>query len=297
MLPILLAALLVTPGVHLIRGEFVPGSQPDGNTVILEAPDGLIVIDTGRHASHTNQIIEFAARSKKPVKAIINTHWHLDHVGGNILLRREYPDVEIYGSNAIEEARKGFLASYRRQLDQIIRRTDDAEKQKPFRAEAALIDAGAQLVPDVVVTTSGARTIAGRKLRINVASHATTAADVWVFDPATKVLVAGDLVTLPTPFLDTACPSGWQRALGEVAKVRFETLIPGHGAPMTREQFDVYRTAFDKFVECKCTEGWVKHAAPLLEGTDEKFTRMLGDYYAKVLATGGVCPPPEAQTR
>src|SRR5690349_2506517 len=49
-------AIEVAPGVHLLRGAFVPGSQPDGNTVILKAPDGLIVIDTGRHAAHTQRI-------------------------------------------------------------------------------------------------------------------------------------------------------------------------------------------------------------------------------------------------
>lgn len=40
-------------GVELVRGRFVPGSQPDGNSVVLRAPGGLVVIDTGRHAEHT----------------------------------------------------------------------------------------------------------------------------------------------------------------------------------------------------------------------------------------------------
>lgn len=39
----------IVPGISLIRGAFTPGHQPDGNTVVLSAPDGLIVIDTGRH--------------------------------------------------------------------------------------------------------------------------------------------------------------------------------------------------------------------------------------------------------
>ncbi|HVR40470.1 MAG TPA: MBL fold metallo-hydrolase [Thermoanaerobaculia bacterium] len=87
------AATEIAPRIHLIRGNFVPGSQPDGNTVIFTERDGLIVVDTGRHVTHTQQIIDFGKQAKKPVKAIINTHWHLDHIGGNLLLRREYPNV------------------------------------------------------------------------------------------------------------------------------------------------------------------------------------------------------------
>ena len=40
--------LELAPGVHLLRGAFVPGSQPDGNSVVLRGPAGLAVIDTGR---------------------------------------------------------------------------------------------------------------------------------------------------------------------------------------------------------------------------------------------------------
>jgi glyoxylase-like metal-dependent hydrolase (beta-lactamase superfamily II) len=99
-----LAASEIVPGIHLIRGTFVPGSQPDGNTGVIDAPEGLIVVDTGRHVSHTQAIVDFAKGSGKPVKAIINTHWHLDHIGGNALLRKEFPDVRIYASDALAAA-------------------------------------------------------------------------------------------------------------------------------------------------------------------------------------------------
>src|SRR5215208_2517196 len=90
---VLAAATQIAPDVHLIRGEFVPGQQPDGNSVIFTTREGLIVVDTGRDAAHTQKIIDFAKETKKPVRSIINSHWHLDHIGGNLLLRREYPRV------------------------------------------------------------------------------------------------------------------------------------------------------------------------------------------------------------
>src|SRR4051812_27690148 len=90
----------IAKDVDLIPGRFVPGSQPDGNTIVFNATRGLIVIDTGRHPDHTNAILDFAKQRKRPVAAVVNTHWHLDHIGGNPVVRRAYPGVRIYASSA-----------------------------------------------------------------------------------------------------------------------------------------------------------------------------------------------------
>jgi glyoxylase-like metal-dependent hydrolase (beta-lactamase superfamily II)/tetratricopeptide (TPR) repeat protein len=185
-------AVEVAPGVHLLRGRFVPGEQPDGNSIVLTAPDGLIVVDTGRHAAHAQRILDFAAAARKPIAAVINTHWHLDHVGGNVMVRRAFPNVHVYASTAIEGARTGFLARYHAQLEGALAQAGgDAEKEKPLRAELALIDAGDALAPDRPVTKTGDFTIAGRALRLGLQPAAVTAGDLWVYDPATRVLLAG----------------------------------------------------------------------------------------------------------
>ena len=173
----------------------------------------------------------------------------------------------------------------------MIAKTKDPEAQKPWRAEIALIDAGPALRPDVKIAATSEPLIRGRKLRIGFQPNAVTAGDLWVLDLKTRVLAAGDLVTLPAPFLDTACPSGWQKALGDLAAVDFQTLVPGHGAPMTRQEFETYRAAFDGLLACAasssppadCVEGWTKTAAPLLASEDPKFVRSLLDYYVGLL--------------
>lgn len=285
------AATELLSGIHVIRGTFAPGSQPDGNSVILEAPEGLVVIDTGRHAAHTQAILDFAKKAARPISAVINTHWHLDHIGGNALIRREYPAARIYASNALHDAMTGFLASYRTQLKAVADSSTTAEARKNFEAELALIDAGPKLAPDVVITASGPRTIAGRALRLGLESNAVTAGDVWILDETTGVLIAGDLVTLPAPFLDTACPSRWQESLDRIAKLEFDLLIPGHGAPMTRTQFATYRAAYRDLLACaaadrpkeQCIDGWIRTVAPLMSGFDDRFTRALMEYYVDVL--------------
>jgi glyoxylase-like metal-dependent hydrolase (beta-lactamase superfamily II) len=269
----------------------VPGTQPDGNTIIFKAPEGLVVVDTGRHVEHTQAIVDYARSLGNPVAAIVNTHWHLDHIGGNAMLRDAYPRLRVYASHAIAGAMIGFLADYRKQLEEMISRTEDADLKKTFRTEVALIDAGPKLAPDEVVWTSGTRSIAGRKLQLNLAKNAATAGDVWIFDPKTKTVVSGDLVTLPAPFLDTACPKGWRSALASIAKTDFKVLIPGHGAPMSRKGFDAYRGAFDDLLDCAatdrtgkvCVDAWIAATRPLARGEDERFTRSLMDYYVGLL--------------
>jgi glyoxylase-like metal-dependent hydrolase (beta-lactamase superfamily II) len=281
----------VAPDVHLLRGRFVPGRQPDGNSVFFRGPDGLVLVDTGRHPDHTQALLDFAKGSKQPITAVVNTHWHLDHVGGDPAVRRAYPAARVYASSAIDGARKGFLADYRSQLQGLIDKTPDAEAQKPWRSEIAIIDGGDALVPDLRIDREGDHTLAGRRLHVGFAAHAATAGDLWVLDPATKVLAAGDLVTLPAPFLDTACPSGWQAALTALSKVDFKTLVPGHGPPLTRTEFETYRAAFGGLVACAasdrtrdaCIDDWTRAEAPLVKDEDPKFLRGVVGYYVDVL--------------
>ncbi|HEX6832336.1 MAG TPA: hypothetical protein VF132_02280, partial [Rudaea sp.] len=160
--------------------------------------------------------------------------------------------------------------------------------RQTYRDEIAIIDAGKALYPDEAITASGARTIGGRKLEIHLATNTVTGGDVWLFDPATRVLAAGDLVTLPVPFLDTACPVRWKTALDELAKTHFATLVPGHGKPMQRPQFETYRRAYSNLLACAagkgeksaCIDGWVADAGDLLPDAEmRKFSKALLDYY------------------
>lgn len=287
------AAVSGTSDAYFIAGLTTPTDQPDGNSVVLDAPAGLIVFDTGRHPEHTQKILEYARSRGRPVVAIINSHWHLDHVGGNLMLRAEYPQAHVYASSAIEGALGGFLANYRRQLEQAIAATSDPVVQGRHRTEMALIDAGAKLGPTDIVARSGARVIAGRSLDFHL-EQAATAGDVWVFDRRSRTLLAGDLLTLPAPFFDTACPKRWQATLDRLARVNFKELIPGHGAPMGRAAFETYRTAFKALLACTaseqpksaCIDGWLKDAGELIPEGDRAFARGLIGYYVDQLLRG-----------
>jgi glyoxylase-like metal-dependent hydrolase (beta-lactamase superfamily II) len=283
------AVSLIAPGTYLIEGSATPNRQPDGNSVIIVAPGGLIVFDTGRHQEHAQQLLDFAREQSLSIAAIINSHWHLDHVGGNPRLRAAFPDIRVYASSAIDAARKGFLADYRAQLvTDLASAAKNPEAQASMRAEMALIDAGPALGPTDVITKTAPLSIAGRDLQLHLETRAVTAGDVWVFDPETHVLLAGDLVTLPAPFFESACPERWRASLAHLEKTPFEWLVPGHGAPMHRPQFAVYRKAFSNLLDCAagnagknvCIDGWISDASPLFtHSKDVSYARTLIGYY------------------
>ncbi|MBI1213104.1 MAG: MBL fold metallo-hydrolase [Alphaproteobacteria bacterium] len=288
----------VASGVWLIPGSFRPKRQPDGNTIIFTAPKGLIVMDTGRHVWQREAILDFARRQRQPIAAIINSHWHLDHVSGNPALKAAYPSAKVYASGAIRDALTGFLARSAAGAEEYLNsHTVPPETAKDIRNDIATFKAGQLLLPDIEIKESGSRVIAGKTLDVNLASNAATDGDVWIFDASTGVVASGDLVTLPVPFLDTACPEGWRRALAQVDATPFKILIPGHGAPMTRRDFATYRAAFEAFIDCanskrdskECTADWMHDVATLLpdDAMRQKAEGMAPYYVDTVLRAHG----------
>jgi glyoxylase-like metal-dependent hydrolase (beta-lactamase superfamily II) len=164
----------------------------------------------------------------------------------------------------------------------------------------ATMDAADALRPDVPVERSGAMTMAGRSLSVRVATDAVTAADLWLYDETTGVAVIGDLVTLPVPFFETACPARWQATLDEVWATPFRLAVPGHGPPLSRPEFDTYRRAFGSFRACVgseqpasvCAANWTKDLGTLLIAEGERRDAAEdASYYVDFLRKNGGASP------
>ncbi|MBF6023885.1 MBL fold metallo-hydrolase [Lysobacter niastensis] len=293
---------LIAPGIVLFPGRFEPGRQPDGNSIVIHGRDGLVVFDTGRHREHTQRLLDHARTSGLPVTAIINSHWHLDHSSGNRMLREAYPDAVVLGSRAVEGALTGFLADNHKQAQDLIDKGVIREPQlSDVRGDMAIVEERVSLIPNRMIDASTDQDLAGRRVKIGLSANAATEGDVWLFDPATRVLLAGDLVTLPVPLLDTACPSGWRDALATLDGIGFATLVPGHGEPMDRASFVQYRTAFNHLLTCAagsaaantCIDGWLADAGTRVPASQHEQARRLLDYYiGQVLRA-----PPERRDR
>lgn len=272
-----------------IEGKVPEDVQPDGNSIVFEGPTGMLVIDTGRHPEHTDKIIAVAKARNKPITAIVNTHWHLDHATGNARIRAAYPGARLYTSTAVEGALKGFLI---RNVDRAKARLADPAIAEARKADTRLylgaINDPANLIPDQPVTGTMSVMLGERELRLHLAKYAATEGDVWVHDPSSKTVFVGDLVVAPLPFFDTGCAEGWRQALAEIDKLEFQTLVPGHGTPMDHAMFSSYRHAFDAYTACAessqptatCVASWMqKGAAFVAMHPDPKYTEQALAYY------------------
>ncbi len=150
---------------------------------------------------------------------VLNTHWHLDHIGGNADFRREWPQATIKAHPALDAALAGFHAGNRDQLEKLIPTlTDKPELKARLETELALLKLDRELAADEPVTASAPKVLAGRTLDLHVETCAVTDGDVSILDRESKTLVAGDLVTLPVPLFDTACPEAGSRRFRELRK-------------------------------------------------------------------------------
>lgn len=271
------AALVAAAAWQLVPGTWTPPSGPNGNSVLIDAPDGLILVDTGRHLAHQDAILAAARARGKPIAAIVNTHWHLDHTGGNAEVRAAFPSIPIYGSLAVDAALKGFFPRSRAGAEaHIASGKAQAAQVAEIRRDMAAMDDVANLRPNRPSRKTSSVVIAGRSVRLHLEPYAATAGDVWLYDPKLRLAIVGDLVVGLTPFMDTACPEGWRTALGRIAAVPWTTLVPGHGAPMDRADFAQWRTAFGNLLDCAggsaparaCVDGWMRDAARFIPEAD-----------------------------
>jgi len=273
---------------HLIPGVVPLDKGPDGNSIVLDAPRGLIVFDTGRHPEHVRAILNYAKARGRPIAAVVNSHWHLDHTTGNWDIRRAFPNVRIYASSAINGALATFLKESRDQTEKALAdpKTSPATRDQLERA-IAVVDHPERIKPNRIVTRTGHMTLAGRTLDVHLAKFAATEGDVWIYDPKAHLAIVGDLVVDIVPFMDTACPDGWARALNEIAATPFRTLIPGHGPVMDRSQFLAWQTAYNNFVACgrskapadKCIEGWQHDAREFIDAAHRDYVKGAAGYY------------------
>jgi glyoxylase-like metal-dependent hydrolase (beta-lactamase superfamily II) len=283
-----LAAAAPNASYHLVPGSLEPDRGPDGNSVFLEAPEGLILVDTGRHPEHRDRLLGYVRERGRPIVAIFNTHWHLDHSTGNAEIRAAFPGAPLYASNAVDGALAGFLRTSREGAERALAAGQIPEANRAeVRRFFDVMDHPEGLRPSRPVTRSADMTVGGRRLTVNLAPFAATEGDVWLYDRAARLAIVGDLVVAPVPFMDTACAEGWRRALDRIAATPFTTLIPGHGAPMDRAQFLAWRAAYNAFVDCgqsdrprgACIAGWRRDAAQFIPAGRETMVERLAGYY------------------
>lgn len=208
----------IAPGDYVHFGQVAlttPENAGDiANLGIVIGNDAVAVVDTGGSVS-VGQGLVAAVReiTDKPVRYVINTHDHPDHIFGNAAM----PAGAIFvGHHNLPEelAKRGayYLRSYRDQLGD------------------AAIAAVRIIAPTLLVDSETTLDLGGRTLRLHAWSPAAhTDCDLTVLDETTGVLFAGDLVFLQhIPVVDGSV-TGWLSVLSRLAALPARTVVPGHG--------------------------------------------------------------------
>ncbi|MBL8167611.1 MAG: MBL fold metallo-hydrolase [Acidobacteria bacterium] len=249
-------------GVYAVVRQDLPGLMVDANNVFIINDEDVIVVDANGAPAITKEVLAALRKlTSKPVKYVINTHYHDDHIRGNQVYRDAFPGVEFIGHAFAREYlpnqgaanRKDFLEGAPDFRDTIkdslaknknLRGTDlTAEERASYESDIRLVDLvlreGAQaqtVLPTITVTDRLTLYRGKRVIDIRHLGHGHTAADLVVHLPEEKIAITGDLVVWPVPLVGNPQSKigAWAATLEKLRGLQPSVIVPGHG-PVLRD--------------------------------------------------------------
>lgn len=203
------------PDLYMITGG-------GANTLVRVTKEGLIVVDTKNPSDENfNRVMEeIRSVSPLPVKYVINTQHHPDHVGNN----QKFIDT---GAQVVAvEALKSYMAS------------DPRTK-------------AIQGLPTQTFAKDQAVTLGGASVEAHFFAPGHSGGDTMVYFPDSKIVMVSDHMTDGTPIVDFAnggSAVNWTKSLDGVLRMDFEWAIPGRGEPKSRAEVQAYRDRYATLV-------------------------------------------------
>lgn len=195
----------VRDNIYLIR------NMGSGNVTVLVGEKEVMLIDDKFPQDHDGIMEHVRSITDLPVRYVINTHMHPDHVGGNPALQELGADVV-----ASENARRIM-----------------AERQIPG-------------LPNVTMEDSLRIYLDDMPIDLHYFGRGHTDGDIVIHLPDERILIAGDLFALYGPYqpvIDYSAGGSlrdWTRTLERVLRLDFDTVIPGHSGLTDRSNVEGY---------------------------------------------------------
>ncbi len=223
----------VAPGVYFVQGVSALGSSANrnfiSNAAFVVTDAGVVVIDAlGSPPLAAEMLAEIRRITPQPVKTVIVTHYHADHVYGLQTLKAA--GAEIIAHARADEYLQSDTARLRMQASR--------EDLFPW------VDENTHLVPpDRRLSGPTTLTLGGLHFEISHGGPAHTPEDLVVWLPERRVLFVGDLVFRGRiPFVGQADSGAWIKALDRLLAYDATLLVPGHGPVSTEPRADLQLT-------------------------------------------------------
>jgi glyoxylase-like metal-dependent hydrolase (beta-lactamase superfamily II) len=242
------------------------------NGLVIVNADHTMLVDTSVTPAAARALVAQikAELTPKPIKYVFNSHYHFDHAHGNQIFG---DDVEIMAhefirkmhlTNVIQQrTNRNFTAGLPAQIEQMKERIAKAatpDERAKLQAALSVTEAHHKAVqetvvkpPNVTFTDKMVIHKGGREVQLLFLGRGHTGGDTMVFLPAERILFTGDffegrpgggvLSYLGDAFIDE-----WSDSLERMKSVEFDTIVPGHGAPLKeRKQIDDFQLYLREF--------------------------------------------------
>lgn len=279
---------MVANGIYFAHAR--PQAMLNCNAAIFIRSKDVVVVDAHSKPSAAASLINQIKReiTEKPVRYVVNTHFHWDHTQGNHAYRLTGEKIDFIASAATKQlmsnlavARmKASVGAVPQQIDALrdraVRSTSAAEKA--FCAEqiaqmeayqAELKDYTLEL-PTITFDTSYLLQDRAFDLHIDFHGHSHTAGDVFVFCPQQRAIATGDAIHGFLPNIADGFPRLWPGTIDTVGHADFKYLMGGHGPLQTDRTVMINQRNYIEELTGKVAEG--KEAGLSLAEMQQRFT-------------------------
>ena len=237
----------VADGVYYATGGF--GSN---NVVIVNDQDVLVVDDGTTPAAARAFLADIKAITNKPVRGVVNTHFHYDHTDGNSVFG---PEVQIFAHEFVRTAistfdvlnREPFITSQKTAVParidalakQVAAEKDPQKKaalQKDLAAAKATLTELKEIKPTPPNVTYSSKMVlhkGSREIQLLFLGRGHTGGDTVVFLPRERIVCTGDLMESRLAYMGDAFFDEWVATLGALKSLDFGLVLPGHGVPFS----------------------------------------------------------------
>jgi cyclase len=239
----------VAPGVYYATstGSMVTGS----NNVAIVGDRDVLVVDTGTSPAAARAFIEdLKIVTTKPIRYVVNTHFHYDHTDGNQvyvgkadIIAQDYVKYAIDKLDVLhrEPYQTSQLTNVPARIETLKKRIadeKDAQQKATLERQLAVAQQGWDELkeikptpPNVTYSKKKVINLGGREVQLLFLGRGHTNGDTVVYLPKEKIVATGDLMESTIAYMGDAQFDEWVATLEALKKIDFDLDLPGHGVP------------------------------------------------------------------